>query len=108
MESAIMAKYGPSAITGCLDLVFHDMICNHFILSECSKILGVWNKLQAWVYNSVDFVPYKDGKITIRTQTTYTKQTNSGNPNCITFTIESNGSGIPAEKLIIFSRNFVK
>ena len=58
------------------------------------------------VKNSVDFVPDKDGKITIRTETTYVMQDNTGNPNHVTFTIEDNCSGIPAEKIDNLFKNF--
>lgn len=51
------------------------------------------------VKNSVDFVPEKGGKITIKTEAAYSKQTNNGNSNYVVFTIEDNGSGIPFEKI---------
>ncbi len=51
------------------------------------------------IKNSVDFVPDKGGRITIRTETGYSKQTNDGNSNYVVFTIEDNGSGIPFEKI---------
>jgi signal transduction histidine kinase len=51
------------------------------------------------IKNSVDFVPDKGGRITIRTEAGYSKQTNDGNSNYVVFTIEDNGSGIPFEKI---------
>jgi signal transduction histidine kinase len=51
------------------------------------------------IKNSVDFVPDKGGRITIRTEADYSKQTNDGNSNYVVFTIEDNGSGIPFEKI---------
>lgn len=51
------------------------------------------------IKNSVDFVPEKGGRITIRTEADYSKQTNDGNSNYVVFTIEDNGSGIPFEKI---------
>jgi signal transduction histidine kinase len=51
------------------------------------------------IKNSVDFVPDKGGRITIRTEAGYSKQTNDGNSNYVVFTIEVNGSGIPFEKI---------
>jgi len=51
------------------------------------------------IKNSVDFVPDKGGRITIRTETGYSKQTNDGNSNYVVFTVEDNGSGIPFEKI---------
>lgn len=51
------------------------------------------------IKNSVDFVPDKEGRITIRTEAGYSKQTNDGNSNYVVFTIEDNGSGIPFEKI---------
>jgi signal transduction histidine kinase len=51
------------------------------------------------IKNSVDFVPDKGGRITIRTEAGYSKQTNDGNSNHVVFTIEDNGSGIPFEKI---------
>jgi len=51
------------------------------------------------IKNSVDFVPDKGGRITIRTESGYSKQTNDGNSNYVVFTIEDNGSGIPFEKI---------
>ena len=44
------------------------------------------------VKNSVDFVPEKDGKITIRAEVDETYQN-------VTFTVEDNGIGIPLEKM---------
>jgi len=51
------------------------------------------------IKNSVDFVPDKGGRITIRTEAGNSKQTNDGNSNYVVFTIEDNGSGIPFEKI---------
>ena len=51
------------------------------------------------IKNSVDFVPDKGGRITIRTEAGYSKQTNDGNSNYVVFTIEDNGSGIPFEEI---------
>ena len=51
------------------------------------------------IKNSVDFVPDKGGRITIRTEAGYSKQTNDGNSNYVVFTIEDNGSGIPFENI---------
>ena len=51
------------------------------------------------IKNSVDFVPDKGGRIMIRTEAGYSKQTNDGNSNYVVFTIEDNGSGIPFEKI---------
>ena len=51
------------------------------------------------IKNSVDFVPDKGGRITIRTGAGYSKQTNDGNSNYVVFTIEDNGSGIPFEEI---------
>ena len=51
------------------------------------------------IKNSVDFVPDKGGRITIRTEADYSKQTNDGNSMYVVFTIEDNGSGIPMEKI---------
>jgi len=51
------------------------------------------------IKNSVDFVPEKGGRITIRTEADYSKQTNDGNSNYVVFTIEDNGNGIPFEKI---------
>jgi signal transduction histidine kinase len=51
------------------------------------------------IKNSVDFVPDKGGRITIRTEAGYSKQTNDVNSNYVVFTIEDNGSGIPFEKI---------
>ena len=49
------------------------------------------------IKNSVDLVPDKGGRITIRTEAGYSKQTTDGNSNYVVFTIEDNGSGIPFE-----------
>ncbi len=51
------------------------------------------------IKNSVDFVPEKGGRITIRTEADYSKQTNDGNSNYVVFTIEDNDNGIPFEKI---------
>ena len=51
------------------------------------------------IKNSVDFVPEKGGRITIRTEAHYSKQTNDGNSMYVVFTIEDNGSGILMEKI---------
>lgn len=58
------------------------------------------------IKNSVDFVPDKGGRITIRTEAGYSKQTNDGNSNYVVFTIEDNGSGIPFEKIINLFKKF--
>ena len=58
------------------------------------------------IKNSVDFVPDKGGRITIRTEAGYSKQTNDGNSNYVVFTIEDNGSGIPFEKFINLFKKF--
>ena len=58
------------------------------------------------IKNSVDFVPDKGGRITIRTEAGYSKQTNDGNSNYVVFTIEDNGSGIPFEKIISLFKKF--
>lgn len=58
------------------------------------------------IKNSVDFVPDKGGRITIRTEADYSKQTNDGNSNYVVFTIEDNGSGIPFEKIINLFKKF--
>jgi signal transduction histidine kinase len=60
------------------------------------------------VKNSVDFVPDKGGKITIRTERACTTQGNTGNPNYVTFTIEDIGALYFLKKLIIFSKSFTK
>ena len=44
------------------------------------------------VKNSVDFVPEKGGKITLRAETDESTQ-------MVTFTVEDNGIGIPPEKM---------
>jgi signal transduction histidine kinase len=51
------------------------------------------------IKNSVDFVPDKSGRITIRTNVDYVTDNDSGKTNYVTFTIEDNGSGIPPEKI---------
>ncbi len=51
------------------------------------------------VKNSVDFVPEKGGKITIRVEKVEMDHENNGNPNHVAFTIEDNGPGIPLEKI---------
>jgi signal transduction histidine kinase len=51
------------------------------------------------IKNSVDFVPDKGGRITIRTNVDYVTDNESGKTNYVTFTIEDNGSGIPPEKI---------
>ena len=51
------------------------------------------------IKNSVDFVPDKGGRITIRTNVDYVTDNDSGKTNYVTFTIEDNGSGIPPEKI---------
>jgi signal transduction histidine kinase len=51
------------------------------------------------IKNSVDFVPGKGGRITIRTKADYVTDNDSGKTNYVTFTIEDNGSGIPPEKV---------
>ena len=58
------------------------------------------------IKNSMDFVPDKGGRITIRTEAGYSKQTNDGNSNYVVFTIEDNGSGIPFEKIINLFKKF--
>ena len=58
------------------------------------------------IKNSVDFVPEKGGRITIRTEADYSKQTNDGNSNYVVFTIEDNGSGIPFEKITNLFKKF--
>ncbi len=58
------------------------------------------------VKNSVDFVPEKGGKITIKTEAAYSKQTNNGNSYYVVFTIEDNGSGIPFEKIVNLFKKF--
>jgi signal transduction histidine kinase len=58
------------------------------------------------IKNSVDFVPDKGGRITIRTEAGYSKQTNDGNSNYVVFTIEDNGSGIPFEKISNLFKKF--
>lgn len=58
------------------------------------------------IKNSVDFVPDKGGRITIRTEAGYSKQTNDGNSNYVVFTIEDNGSGIPFEKITNLFKKF--
>src|SRR6476620_1429052 len=58
------------------------------------------------IKNSVDFVPDKGGRITIRTEAVYSKQTNDGNSNYVVFTIEENGSGIPFEKINYLFKKF--
>jgi signal transduction histidine kinase len=60
------------------------------------------------VNNSVGFVPYMDGKVTIRTKTDNAMHDNTWNSNRVTFTIKENGSGIPSEKSIIFLKNFIR
>jgi signal transduction histidine kinase len=49
------------------------------------------------IKNSVDFVPDKGGRITIRTEAGYSKQTNDGNSNEVVCTRGDNGSGRPFE-----------
>jgi signal transduction histidine kinase len=51
------------------------------------------------IKNSIDFVPDKGGRITIRTKADYVTDNDSGKTNYVTFTIEDNGSGIPPEKV---------
>jgi len=51
------------------------------------------------IKNSVDFVPDKGGRVTIRTNVDYVTDNDSGKTNYVTFTIEDNGSGIPPEKI---------
>lgn len=58
------------------------------------------------IKNSVDFVPDKGGRITIRTEAGYSKQTNDGNSNYVVFTIEDNGSGMPFEKITNLFKKF--
>jgi len=58
------------------------------------------------IKNSVDFVPDKGGRITIRTEAGYSKQANDGNSNYVVFTIEDNGSGIPFEKITNLFKKF--
>jgi len=58
------------------------------------------------IKNSVDFVPDKGGRITIKTEAGNSKQTNDGNSNYVVFTIEDNGSGIPFEKIINLFKKF--
>ena len=58
------------------------------------------------IKNSVDFVPEKGGRITIKTEADHSKQINDGNSNYIVFTIEDNGSGIPFEKITNLFKKF--
>ena len=51
------------------------------------------------IKNSIDFVPDKGGRITIRTKADYVTDNDSGKTNYVTFAIEDNGSGIPPEKV---------
>jgi signal transduction histidine kinase len=45
------------------------------------------------IKNSIDFVPKKGGRIIIRAEE------NSSDKDLITFTVEDNGTGVPAEKV---------
>ena len=58
------------------------------------------------IKNSVDFVPEKGGRITIKTEADHSKQINDVNSNYIVFTIEDNGSGIPFEKITNLFKKF--
>jgi signal transduction histidine kinase len=58
------------------------------------------------IKNSIDFVPEKGGRITIKTETDDSKQINDVNSNYIVFTIEDNGSGIPFEKITNLFKKF--
>jgi signal transduction histidine kinase len=51
------------------------------------------------VKNSVDFVPEKGGKITIRAEAEQSDQKNNASSSFVMFTISDNGSGIPIEKI---------
>lgn len=49
--------------------------------------------LSNMIKNSIDFVPKKGGRIIVRAEE------NSSNKDSITFTVEDNGTGVPAEKV---------
>ena len=59
------------------------------VICDSKRIEQVISNL---VKNSVDFVPEKDGKITIRAEVDETYQN-------VIFTVEDNGIGIPLEKM---------
>ena len=68
------------------------------VLCDSKRIEQVISNL---VKNSVDFVPEKGGKITIRAEADETTQN-------VTFTVEDNGIGIPIEKMDNLFKTFYK